>query len=324
MNAKTPVPVGRLQHFAIAWFATVMGLGGTAVAWHKAEKVFEFGVPVGLVLGYVALAAFVTITGVYLFKARHHPAAVKAEFDHPVRIAFFPAFSISLILLAVVFMETAPAFARGLWFVGVPIQLGLTLYIITAWIRQDHFQVQHSSPAWFIPLVGNVLVPIAGVAYAPAEVSWFFFSIGVFFWLALFVVIFNRMVFHGMLPERLVPTLFILIAPPAVAFIAYLRLTGAVDTFALFLYYLTLFFTLLVFVQGRLFAKLDFYLSWWACSFPIAAVTVATLLMYEKTGKGFYAGLGGVFLAVLSVVVVYLVVRTGQGIASGAICVEEK
>ena len=173
-------------------------------------------------------------------------------------------------------------------------------------------------------MVGNVLVPIAGVAYAPAEVSWFFFSVGVFFWFALFVLIFNRMIFHGMMPERLVPTLFILIAPPAVSFIAYLRLTGAVDNFAQFLYYLTLFFTVLVFAQWRLFAKLDFYLSWWACSFPVAAVTVATLLMYEKTGQGFFAGLGGAFLAVLSVLVVFLVVRTGRGIASGEICVEEK
>ena len=34
------------------------------------------------------------------------------------------------------------------------------------------------------------------------------------------------------LPERLLPTVFILIAPPAVGFIAYVRLTGGVDVFA--------------------------------------------------------------------------------------------
>lgn len=323
MDSVPSVPVNRLQHFAIAWFAVVMGLGGAAVAWHKAEKVFAIDWPVGTALGFVALGAFVVIAVIYLAKAVRYPQSVKAEFGHPVRLSFFPAISISLILLAVVFQELAPVFSRVLWTVGAPMQLVFAVYVISAWIRQDIFQVHHSSPAWFIPVIGNVLVPIAGIAYAPAAVSWFFFSIGVFFWLSLFAIIFNRMIFHGMLPERLIPTLFILIAPPAVSFIAYLRITGEIDGFARILYHVALFFTLLVLAQGRLFAKLGFYLSWWACSFPIAAVTVATLLYYERSGETFFAGLGATLLALLSGLLVMLVVRTVRGIASGAICVEE-
>lgn len=320
---KTPPAAGRLQHFAISWFAVVMGIGGGAVAWHKAEKVFAIGFPVGTALGCLALAAFVVIAVLYGVKTIRHPQSVKAEFGHPVRLSFFPAISISLILLAVVFQEQAPLFSRVLWMVGAPVQLLFTLHVVTAWIRQDIFQVHHSNPAWFIPVVGNVLVPIVGVAYAPAAVSWFFFSIGVFFWLSLFAIIFNRMIFHGMLPERLIPTLFILIAPPAVSFIAYLRLTGEMDGFARVLYHVALFFTLLVLAQWRLFAKLGFYLSWWACSFPVAAVTVATLLHYERSGETFLAWLGAALLALLSVLLVMLVVRTARGIASGEICVEE-
>ena len=41
---------------------------------------------------------------------------------------------------------------------------------------------------WFIPVVGNIIVPIAGVDDAPAEVSWFFFSFGLIFWIALFTL----------------------------------------------------------------------------------------------------------------------------------------
>ncbi|MBE0533754.1 MAG: SLAC1 anion channel family protein [Rhodospirillales bacterium] len=322
--SATPSPAaGRLRYFAISWFAVVMGIGGGAVAWNKAEKVFGIGLPVGMLLGYFALAAFAAIAVIYGIKAARHPQAVKAEFSHPVRLSFFPAVSISLILLAVVFQETQPLFSRVLWSIGAPVQLLLAVHVISAWIRHDIFQVQHSNPAWFIPVVGNVLVPIAGVAYAPLALSWFFFSIGIFFWLALFGIIFNRMIFHGMLPERLMPTLFILIAPPAVSFIAYLRMIGEVDAFAHILYHIALFFTLLVLAQGRLFAKLGFYLSWWACSFPIAAVTVATLLYYERLGGAFFAGLSIALLALLSGLLIMLVVRTALGIAGGTICVEE-
>ena len=68
----------------------------------------------------------------------------------------------------------------------------------------------------------------------------------------LLTIIFYRVLFHHPIDERLMPTLFILIAPPAVGFIAYTRLTGGeLDTFARVLYYSGLFLTLLLFTPGR-------------------------------------------------------------------------
>lgn len=48
-------------------------------------------------------------------------------------------------------------------------------------------------PAWFIPVVGNIIVPLAGVRFAPAEVSWFFFSIGLVFWIVLLAIVMYRL-----------------------------------------------------------------------------------------------------------------------------------
>jgi tellurite resistance protein len=39
-------------------------------------------------------------------------------------------------------------------------------------------------------------------------------------WAVMFTIIMNRIVFHNPLPQKLMPTLFILIAPPAVALIS--------------------------------------------------------------------------------------------------------
>jgi len=52
--------------------------------------------------------------------------------------------------------------------------------------------------------------------HAPADVSWFFFSLGLFFWPVLTAILFYRLIFHGSLPERFMPLCFIFIAPPAV------------------------------------------------------------------------------------------------------------
>lgn len=75
-------------------------------------------------------------------------------------------------------------------------------------------------------------MPIAGVQHGFSELSWFFFSIGVVFWLVLLTIIFNRMFFHQPLPGKLLPTLFILIAPPGAGFVSWLQLNGELDAFA--------------------------------------------------------------------------------------------
>lgn len=324
MNTEPPARPSRLEHFPISWFATVMGLAGGAIAWHKAAAVFGVPDAVGTGFAIAAAVAFALAALIYAAKAARHPARVAEEFHHPVRLSFFPTISIGLVLLAIVTLEPLPLASKALWWSGTALHLAFTLYVISAWMHHETFQIQHASPAWFIPVVGNVLVPIAGVHHAPAEVSWFFFALGVFFWPALFAIILNRMLFHAMLPARMVPTLFILIAPPSVAFLAYLQLNGGtLDAFARILYHVGLFTLLLLVVQARIFLRLHFFLSWWAFSFPVAAFTVATLVMYQKTGTAFFGGFAAVLLGVLSLLLVGLVALTARGVARRAICVPE-
>ena len=78
---------------------------------------------------------------------------------------------------------------------------------------------------------------------------------------------------------RLTPTLFILLAPPSVGFIAYLQLIGSLDAFARILYYTALFLSLLLASNALRFLRIPFFISAWAYSFPLAALTIATLVM---------------------------------------------
>jgi len=231
--------------------------------------------------------------------------------------------SISLLLLAIAFLGIAPGVSHGLWIVGAGLHLILTLSVINTWLHHEHFEVHHINPAWFIPAVGNVLVPVAGMPLGYMELSWFFFSIGMLFWIILMTLVFNRIIFHQPLPDKLMPTLFILIAPPAVGFIAYLRLTGEIDAFARVLYFSGLFLTLLLLTQAPRFARLPFFLSWWAYSFPLAAIGIASLVMYEHSEKTGYYLIGMGLLGLLTALVILLIVRTGVAIREHGICIKE-
>jgi len=179
------------------------------------------------------------------------------------------------------------------------------------------------NPAWFIPPVGNVVVPVAGLPLAYVELSWFFFSVGMLFWATLMAIIFYRLMFHSPMDEKSLPTLFVLIAPPAVGFIAYTRLVAEIDPFGHVLYDAGLFLTLLLFTQLPRFLKLRFFLSWWAYSLPLAAISIASMVMFEDTGSVFYGWLSATLVVSLILVVTLLLVRTIDATIGQRICVAE-
>ncbi len=313
----------RLENFPISFFAMVMGLTGLAISWEKAQSILHLPLQLDHALTPFAGLAFGVLAVIYLFKLVRFRDAVIRELQHPIMLNFFPTVPISLILLSIATLHTAPGLAHLLWISGTALHLALTLYVMNVWIHHDKFEIHHINPAWFIPVVGNVLVPIAGIKLGYPEISWFSFSIGILFWLVLLAIIFNRVLFHNPLPEKLMPTFFILIAPPAVGFIAYYNLTGQLDPFAHVLYYIGLFLTLLLLTQIVRFARLRFFLSWWAYSFPLAAITLATLLMFEISGNRTFFGLGLVLLGLLSIMVIFLLYRTLQAVAAKKVCLPE-
>lgn len=311
----------RLENFPISFFAMVMGLAGLTIAWEKAQHLGAIDLDISPVLVTITVLVFGLLSVVYAVKYVRHRGMVLQEFRHPVKLNFFPAISISLLLLAIAFMPLNMQVSQPLWIAGAGLHLVFTLYVVNVWIHHEHFEIHHLNPAWFIPAVGNVLVPVAGAPLGYMEVSWFFFSIGMLFWVILMTIIFYRVLFHHPIDQRMMPTLFILIAPPAVGFIAYLRLTGDLDAFARVLYYSASFLTLLLFTQVGRFARLGFFLSWWAYSFPLAAISIASMLMYEQTDGIVFAWLGGGLLTVLTLLVALLVFRTTKAVLGHRICV---
>ncbi len=319
-ETSLPHAENRLAEFPIAFFATVLGLGGLTLATRAVEA--ALGLPHVASLAALALTvlAFLAIAGFYAAKGALHPAAVLAEWRHPVRIAFFPAISISLLLIATGLSAHAPGLAEGLWLVGVALQAVLTLAVIGTWISHRPFQTAHLSPAWFIPAVGNVVVPVAGAGFGYVELSWLFFTAGLLFWLVLLTLVFNRLVFHDPLPARLAPTLVILVAPPAVAFLAYLHLGGGVDAFARILLNAGYVFLAIVALEAPKVVRLPFALSFWALSFPVAALSIASLVFAERTGSPVHEAVGIGLWVLLLAIVAMLAARTARAIARGEIC----
>lgn len=316
----------RISHFPIPFFGSAMGLSGFAIALMRYGH--EMAIPAIATTGrsvlYATAVWLLFLMATYLQKLIRYPAHVHEEWQHPVRKNFFAAISISLLLLAIGFYSIAPVVSFWLWHIGTAIHFIFLIQVFRSWITAE-FSITAMNPAWFIPVVGTILVPIAGVAHANPEVSWFFFSIGIVYWIVLLSIVLNRIIFHNPLPERLYPTLCILIAPPAVGFLAYLKLNGGeLDMFARVLYYQALFTTLLLLSLINRFRAIPFSLAWWAYTFPLAAITIATVQISLLLPQiALFSWLATGFLLLTGVVICVATLRTVSAIRQHQICVPE-
>ncbi len=311
-----------LAHAPPSLFTIVMGIGGLSLAWRKAHGTLGAPSMVGETLLLLAAGLFVVIAGTYLFKAIRHPAMVKADLHHPVKVNFISAAFIAMMILG---SGLAPYsyWAEVVWAAGALMQLLGALWIIGRWITQEQ-PIGAANPAWFLPVVGNILAPIGGVAFGYNTLSWFMFAIGLFFWLGLLPVLLNRILFHARMPPKLWPTLAILVAPPAVGYLSWQALAGGqTDIVSQLLFAPALFMALILISRARQMAAAPFSMAWWGYTFPSAALSLVCLRQAElgmMPGGAISAG----FVLVLATGLLSLVaVRTVAGLMRGTLLVPD-
>lgn len=114
----------------------------------------------------------------------------------------------------------------------------------------------------------------------------------------------------------MVPSLLILMAPFEVGFLAYTNFTQRVDTFSGLLFYFGL-FLFLTLAPKVLRKGIPFASGWWAISFPMAAVTIAALKYSMFVQAWPVTLIAIILLAMLSIAIVVLLVRTLQMLMNG-------
>lgn len=321
IDSTSIVATGRpMQYLPIGLFGSVMGLTGLSVAWRLAHV--RYGVPgeIAAGIGAVSVLVFIALLIGYGIKLVCATDAVLAEFRHPIASNMFGTLVISLLLLPLILAPVALRLAQAMWVLGAVSMVLFAWHMVDRWLGKVQ-QHEHATPAWIVPVVGMLDVPLAlPVLDLPGlhGVMVMSLAVGLFFAVPLFTLIMARLLFEPPLPPALQPTLLILLAPSAVGLSTYVTVTGHVDLFAECLYMITLF--LFVVLAGRLryfFRACPFRVGWWAVSFPLAACAIAALKMaawYQNT----LADTAAVaVLAFASFAIGALLVRTLVGIARG-------
>lgn len=323
-EAESSAPRPSIEHLPVSIFASVMGIGGLALAIAQLETALKFAPTISPIFIGLAGILWLGLAGLYLFKLLRYPEAVVAELNHPIRLSFFPTISIGVILLSVALLPYSELGAIATFWVAVAGQIAFTLVILNRWLHHEHFQVEHNSPAWFIPIVANVLVAVPGAQLGYTEVSYFFFAIGTVLWLPMLGVALNRAFFFSAMPKPLRPTLFVMIAPPALIFLAWVELKSrALDDFAVVLFFFALFMVLMLISQFRYFIAVPFSLTYWSYTFPLTAVTIAAFTFYSIVPQPHYLIIALSLFAVTFLVVALVSTLTVRAWVRGKISLPE-
>lgn len=368
---------GYFSYLPISFFGACMGLSAISVAWDKMTRLlqnltintenvlapthntnflpstllanFSFALSVSFAL--LALIAFIGLVSAYAVKILSSFESVKLEFVSPLTRPFFGTFFISLLLLpfALHRLGLPESLSLAVWVVGAVLMFIFSVHIVQFWIC-NKLELSHITPAWIIPVVGLLDLPLALPLFVDKVwvqdfsfiIAGFCVGVGFFWSIVLCALIFARIVFFEKLPEKLMPTLVILLAPFGAGVSAYAVLIqdfsflSGVDTLSYTLLFIGLFLLFALLPQVFQIGKCcPFRISWWAISFPLAAMCIASLKItqsltlsrlksqfdesyaFVSNDEMFFVVLSSMLLIAVTLTFIWLLMRTLSGIIKG-------
>ncbi|MGA8010155.1 MAG: SLAC1 anion channel family protein [Thiomonas sp.] len=326
--ASTTQP--RLKFLAPGWFALVMGWGGLALAWHQASALLgEPAAVISQVLGWLAIVALGVLLVLTGARIRRHAPDLMVDLRHPVRhplLAMIPMAMLVVTGFAVQVLGANSAWVTGFWMIGALGQLAVTVWVF------HRFRLQGATdkganwagvtPALFLAAAGNVVVPYAGVhlgyqAWCVAQ--W---TLGAFIFPIVQLLFMVRIAAYGMLPRKLLPMLFISIAPPAAGGLGLVQIGAPVEVIE-GAWGIALFFVVLSFLSFKPMMHEAFAIGHWALSFPLAAFAGLSMHLALATEIGAMQTFAILALALASVIISWLTLATARGLRDGTLLAPE-
>lgn len=185
-------------------------------------------------------------------------------------------------------------------------------WMLSFWLS-GNLKLESVHGGYFVPLVSAGLVAaIAAEEINLVPLAIASLAVGAFFWVVVFTLLFARMAFRSELPAPLLPSLAIIVAPPAVAGMGWFALSGEVGgPVGLSLAGLTAVFALVQLALVPRFLKLPFSLGFWSFTFPYAATVSYAADWLNATRP---AGWEAIIVALVSVVTLFILTIAARSI----------
>jgi tellurite resistance protein len=299
-------------------FSIVMGIGGLAAAWRAAVRSYHASPWIADALLAVSVALFVVLLAAQAVKAFTARDRLRAELEHPVQGSLAALAPASLLLLAAGLAAHFHDLAAVLFWIGAAGQLAIAVYVVGRWFTTP-VEPKLVTPAMYLPPVaGSFLGAIAAGAVGQTDLGRLMLGLGIVAWFLVAATLLGRYLSAGELPAPLRALLGLELAPPALGLVAWQVLEGpGPDAASRALLGFALFVTLVLLrLVGRL-RGVPFTDAWWSFTFPVAALSTATLRIAAVAPGTVGAALALPLFVVANAVIAVVAFRTAVALSRG-------
>jgi tellurite resistance protein len=264
-TVRTRVPLNTL--------AIPLGLAGLAQVWTVATSALGLPFELGQAFWLVAAIAWIWTLAVHLYRGWSTDQPLTHQLTHFAQGPLAALLPIAAMLLGAALHRTIPIAGTVLTLISLAAAAAFAAWMLSFWMRGE-MPLESVHGGYYLPISAAGLVgALAAAETGPEWLAVGSFAIGIFFWLIISVLFFLRLALRPTMPAPLVPTLAILMAPPAVAAAAWLTISGGRPNHLF--EGLTAMTALMVMIQVMLLPRyraLPFSLGFWSFTFPAASV----------------------------------------------------
>ena len=295
----------------IRFAPAVMSLFGLALAWRALSDLGGWESGFGRLISIGALLlGLVTFGSIVLHQFQK--GALKETFENP-QLRVLPAcLTVGLMLLSALLAPHMLRLANAMIWIAALGHFLLLAWLINGWFRGG-LALEIISPVWFIPVVGNIVVPVGAIASGEVMLAWFGFSAGIVLWLMLLPLVFFRLIHGKPMPDELESTQMVLVAPPAIGSVSWSLLAGDQAVVPGVVLLSVAFFLMLTMVPMvlRVISR-PFVPSNWAFGFPLAALSTGLAIYSILLERDILMGVGLVVLLLVSALILWALVGSAR------------
>ncbi|WP_309619524.1 transporter [Salinibacterium sp.] len=266
MTDNTTTPRIPLNTLAIAF-----GLAGLAEVWTFASAALSLPPLIGDTLWMLAAVGWAWLMVAHLRRGHTSSESLLQQLRNPVQGPIAALAPVVGMLLAAELFTVWPIVSRILVITFISLSAIFAGWLIAEWCGGG-IPIDAIHGGYFLPTVaGGFIAANAAAATGLTSLAVGAFLAATFFWIVMFAIIVARLMFRPPLPTPLVPTLAIFLAPPAVAGIAWFRITGEAGTIEYGLAAITAVMALIQLALIPRYLALPFSVGFWSFTFPVAA-----------------------------------------------------
>ncbi|MBT2555718.1 transporter [Arthrobacter sp. ISL-5] len=258
--------------------AIPLGLAGLAQVWSVATSALGLPVELRQAFWLIAAIAWIWTLAVHLHRGTRSDQPLSHQLMHFAQGPLAAILPIAAMLLGAGLHRTIPIAGTVLTLISIAAAVAFAAWILSFWMRGE-MPLESVHGGYFLPISAAGLV--GALTAAETGLDWLAvgsFAVGIFFWLVISVFFLLRLALRPAMPAPLVPTLAIMVAPPAVASAAWLTISGGQPNH-LFegLTAMTAFMVLIQLMLLPRYGTLPFSLGFWSFTFPAASVAALAI-----------------------------------------------